>query len=460
MRLSPRSRPNEQPAPKLIFGLQWFALIQGPRSPALKYLLQRHRPRSLCFTGHTFYSVGLHHQALSPGVQSYSAAACVAQSLPEKSHLFLLQDDKNYWWLLAIHEGTVVSGSDRVYENKPDALAHLERLQSTYPQAQCVFQLPAGQSLEAWLRARCSPQATLKPARKPPLLGISLGLLGLLVGFLLWPVPRSPLSAPDPDAVALAQSALHELERSNAVSGVVGLRNLLNTLEQAPLKPGGWQLQKIHCQNVQQQWSCAAQYSRQERDATNLSFEQHVSSDMHIHYESLDSALVNWIQDMGSQPLSAHLLQRRRRNERDLFSQLQSVQSAFTKLAVSASQALPMSPPEQQLHLVHAPEYRLRRWYSQGPLRSHYVILPWVGAFRWEQATLSWRSEPAPNLYNSSLNLTLEGQLYELAEHAQRPPHAAFSYSLADGRTSFTPLFSVRRTGPGSGAGNRDSSGV
>lgn len=412
----------------LVFGLQWFALIQGPRSSALSLLLQRRRPKYLCFSGHTFYSVGLYQHVLPKRTQVYSAALCLALRYTEASTLFLLPTASEQWWVLALHEGTVVSGTDCLYACRSEALAHIERLQLAYPMAQCIEQVPGQQSLEQWVLPMVQAAACLQPYRRRPYraAAFSLCLAALVIGF--WSSTESVAPPSSGVQAVQVQQVWKDFEQKHALHGVAGLRSLLHLLEGLPLQPGGWTLQQAHCEPHAQRWSCAVQYARSGATANNQSLENATPPGVVLRFDSLNAATLLWSTELHSQVLDAGLLHRRRRNERDLFTQLQRVQAAFSRLSVSPAQTVAPNLPPGMSAMPDAPAYLARRWHSQGPMRSHYVLLPWVGAFRWEQAALKWRPDVVPNLHSSALTLSLEGSLYELADETVHSPQSHFSY--------------------------------
>lgn len=426
-----------QPIPseraKWVFSLQWFALVQGPRSPALNLLLQRNRPDYLCFSGHTFHSVGLYSEALPKHVEAYSAALCVAIAHPHKSWLFNLAVSHAQHWVVGVHEGAVISGTDRLYGSAQEAQAHFELLQQTYPHAERVKQVPGATEFHDWLRGLSRPNARLRPYRRRrwhwSVLSAVVASVGVWLGWGQSPTTPT-LSA---EQVQQAQAARSAFEQAHALNGVAGLRNALDVLENLPLQPGGWQLQHSLCQPLQSNWQCAVKYRRAGPESNNLTLEHALDSTVTLQFDNLDEATAFWRFEMNQQPLSRTLLQYRRRNERNLFSHLQFVQTAFNRLALSSAQVL--QPPSSQGQ-EPSPDsdnslFLQRRWFSQGPMRSHYMLLPWVGAFRWEQIRLQWHPNAQPSLQDSAFILTVEGYLYELVDQTVYPTQASFSYPLA-----------------------------
>lgn len=424
------TQPSAKKPVQWVFALQWFALLQGPRSPALKLLLRRNQPQYLCFSGHTFHSVGLYYETLPKKVEAYSAALCVALSYPQQSWLFKLPLSTQEYWVLGIHEGAVVSGTDRLYGNAQEASAHIELLQQAYPHAQLSFQLPGASHVHEWLSEQSPLAARMQAHHRRTRYWSALGAAVLTVAIWSWRAGETVTPELSAHQLQQAQTIQAEFELGHALNGVAGLRQVLQVLGGLPLQPGGWQLQHSVCQPMPTLWQCAVKYHRDSPNSTNLSLEQAFASQVSVQFDTLDEATVLWRFEMNTQPLSQAVLQYRRRNERDLFSHLQSVQTAFTRLALSDARVIqPQFPPELE-PATNEPPFLQRRWFSQGPMRSHYLLMPWVGAFRWEQVRLQWQATAQPSLQHSALTLTLEGYLYELADETKYSVHTSFSYPL------------------------------
>lgn len=422
----------------LVFGLHWVPLITGPASRAAYQMARRHRASHMVVAGESARSVGLAAERGRGQEALHSAAQNVARLYASGTVALLLELQPACYWLVAVHEGAVVARTDRLYSCQDEAAAVLDELKQAYPQLQVlgagkVAALPTLPIIAAASDAQTQLVKVKRwnPVFPAPVQWFALALILVFVIPRLWTVLRParatavPVAAVDP--VSAWQQALSGATRHVTVHGVQGTQLLLNSLYTVPVRLAGWELVDVNCVARPQAWRCLARYDRRDAKASNEHFLALAASPWSIEFESIDRAHAVWVLPVAALPLAVHVLKTSTDNERHLFSSLQSIRTVFTQMQWGKPMAVKVEPPRDEQNRVierpaHIPGYLTRPVQIQGPLRSASLLLPYTESLSWKQVLLSVHKSDSASLTRSRLNVSFQGDLYEI--ESTENPHA------------------------------------
>lgn len=431
------------PTTTLVFGLQWLPLLGGKVERLGARMARQHRATHMVLADDTAGSVGI--ATLKPGriprkLCLHSAAQNIAQLFSTGTIAVLLQLEHAGFWLVAVHEGAVVARTDRLFPSSADAQLVLSELRLAYPQLVLLgdAQAPATPSLGA-IEAASSHHSSLRLLRRwSPILPwpVQVFLLSLVLVLLvprLWDMLRPVSQGPAKQMGDPAQAwrlALEKAIQDRHVHGVAGTRSLLETLHQLPIRVGGWTLKEAECTPQARKWRCQARYERSTVHASNSQFLAGAPPHWIVEFASIEQARPAWEANAYGVPLDAGNLKSSAHNERDLFSSLQAIRTAFSQMRIG--QPTPLSvpaPTDGHGRALPRPPglttYLSRPVQFSGPLRSSSLMLPYTGSIAWNKALLTLRDVDKPGLKKSSLSLSLQGVLYETEVLAGHSPHTA-----------------------------------
>ncbi len=436
----------------LVFGLEWLPLLGGRVERTGLRLARQHRATHMVLAGESAGSVGV--VALKPDRQQrkkhfHSAAQNVAQLFTTGTIALLLELERAGFWLVAIHEGAVIARTDRLYRSSTDARQVLEELHQAYPQIVLLGSanapdLPDLDALEAASSTHSQLQGVgrWKSLLPWPVQCFILTLLLVLLIPRMWNfLQRDTATTPSEvaaDPKLAWQVAIENSLRNRLVHGIQGTRVLLDTLYELPTSISGWNLRQAECLMKTRQWQCEARYERQNILASNSEFLARAPAGWRVNFVSLDRAHPSWHIDSYGVPLSALRLKTSANNERDLFSALQAIRPAFSQIEIGNSAAMPVPAPidgngrplprpREALH------YFTRRMQVSAPLRSGSLLLPLTASVAWNKVVLTLQNIEKPGLKSSSLNVSLEGVLYEIEAHpSNSPSHGNESFAAFD----------------------------
>lgn len=422
----------------LVFGMEWFPLLGSHPDAQARTLARRRRAahRVVCSGGAA--AVGLLRGGLprKGGQRQCSAAAAFAALHPVGTVAAVLPFPGGRHWLVAVHEGAVMTHADQVFAGLSQLHDTLRVLREAHPGLVLHEENhPASGLLDALFETARERGALIRAAR--PAGGsaavVSAALI-FAIGFLasgLGPSSWHGAGRNEPvlpvDAAAAWSDAVAASARPHAVHGVAGLGALLDAVHEAPADLAGWRLIQIDCRPAKAHWSCRSRY-RREGDSDNLDFLAAAHPHWTVSFDPMEGAEAGWSAPMSALPLGAVALHRPQHNEAWLMSALQAMLPAFSELRLEAPQALPLSAPldEQRRPLPRPPEvagYRRRALRVQAPLRSLGLLLPETVHVSWERFQLQIAPVDSPTLRSSSLRVSLSGVLYEIDD-----PHAASSF--------------------------------
>jgi hypothetical protein len=423
----------------LVFGLHWLPLISGRASRAAHHTARRHRASHVVVSGDGARAVGL--AALKPerGRRTepfHSAAQNVACLHAGGTVALLLELQPACYWLVAVHEGAVVARTDKLYSSRAEAGAVLDELKQAYPQLQVMGDqkapvLPTLPMIAAasTVQTQLAPVSRWNPVFPAPVQWFALALVLVFVIPRLWPVLRQAGATAVPaavvDPVSAWQQAVSKATRHVTVHGVQGTQLLLHSLYTVPVRMDGWGLVDVNCVAQLSAWRCRARYDRRDARASNEHFLAKAASQWAVEFESIDRANAVWVLPAAGLPLAAHALKTSADNERHLFSSLQSIRPVFTQMQLGKPQAVKIEPPRDEKNYVierpaHIPGYLTRPVQIQGPLRSVSLLLPYTESLSWKQVLLSVRHVDRANATSSRLNVSFQGDLYEIESTANR----------------------------------------
>ncbi|NYT85769.1 type 4b pilus protein PilO2 [Pollutimonas harenae] len=437
----------------LVFGMDWFPMLGGQSGKAGMKLARRHRSTHLVPPVTALGSIGLvslKRQRPSRKIKMYSAAQNVAQLFSTGSVALLIELPQMGYWLVAIHEGAVVTRTDQVYLSLDDAGEVIDSLSQAYPQLQVLSQeqdnkLPTLDGIAA-ASASCSqlqPVRRWQSAMPWPVQGFVLALVLVLL------LPRAlPLfhgaqtSVPEPPVLNPAQAwrlAVTASANRHRVHGRKGMRTLIDSFLALPTSLGGWALQRAICKPEAGRWLCQAEYERQDVKASNSSFLASSLPAWKAEFSSLDRVSVGWQIESHDMPLLQASLSSSAQTERDLLSALQGIRPSFLQMQIGQPVPIPLVvPKDQQGRPLPRPKeqmvYASRPVQIAGPLRSAILLLPNAETMSWLNASLTINQADKVGLTSSKLNLSLQGHIYEIDNAMDGGSGTVMCVQLDDGR--------------------------
>lgn len=413
----------------LVFGLDWFAVLGGTVAHEVRRIARQHKATHAAQSGDGAASVGVTslRTARSRGVMMYSAAQLVAQRYSSGTVAMVAPIGDGRWWFVAVHEGAVIARSDYVCMTSAETSDLVKQLYQAYPTL-LLIDTDAQPSLSD-LVAAVSPEAELRRVSyrtnflpRPVQWFVLLIVLSFLVP-RLWSVLFLSNANTRADTPAMAadiewHSAMQTALDARWVHGVSGTSDVLNAIYDLPVALAGWHLSYVECRSEHSLWLCHADYDRNDSEASNDRFLDASREDWAVKFTPLEKVQVRW--DHASKGISAAQanLKNTSANERDFFSRLQTIRSAFAHISIAAPKPLPINAPvNEQGQPIPKPsglhEYRLRDIQIRAPLRSVSLLLPYCDAITWNKIVVGVDHRAVPDLITSRLNVTLQGVLHE-----------------------------------------------
>lgn len=427
----------------LVFGMEWFPLLGEQHARQARALARRRRASHWVVAAGAAASAGLMRNWRCRKYASlYSAAAVFATLHPRGTVVGVLRLPQNRLWLVAAHEGAVLARTDQLHEDEAAVQDSLRLLREAHPglvvhndthMASDLFQaLFHGGHEGARLTYRSTPRGR----------GLLLTLAGLSVfvwqGWVWWQAQQDHAAVQQVDPHEAWATAIKNSALPHSVHGVVGLKTVLDGLQDLPAYLAGWQLKRAECRPSARHWHCSATYLR-DTLGDNQSLIDAALPEWTLSFEPLEGALVSWEIPLIAVPLSQLNVQASKENEARLVSALQAISPAFSELRIDAAQALPFVLPrdgEQRLlpRPPGIPSYQTRSLRIQAPLRSLSLLLPETQHMSWERIILELGEVDQPTLRQSGLRVSLSGVLYEIDEAHGSYPATVSVVSASSGR--------------------------
>lgn len=414
----------------LVFGLDWYVILETQVSQAAQRLARRHKASYWVVSDQVNSAAGLlFHKLLRSQTMVYVAAALLfTHHFPHGTHALILPLDTGQWWLLAWHDGAVIRDTDQLYASEALAQAALAQLRPAYPglQVRAAHHYPAWEQLISETTERIRLRPVPRMNTRTWLMGAGLTALFAGVGLLTWHGLSRGADAPSaPETLSQAtveqawEHALHQMLAQHSVHGTATTKHALQQLYDLPLMLGGWELVQAQCQAQTRYWACVADFQRARPDASNESLLQHQPDRWALQFTPLKQAQARWTIPASSHALTDVSVASARHNERELFSDLQRLMLGFRALTISRpSELTPKAPVDAQGQSYPPPSdlptYQTRKIHVRAPLRTISVLLPHVAHIRWERIQIQLGSAVVPALLQSGVTATLEGVLYEI----------------------------------------------
>lgn len=418
----------------LVFGMEWFPLLGEHSHRQASGLARRRRVNHWVMAAGAAASVGLLNGRVKAqeSERLCSAAAVFAALHPQGTVAAIIPLQGDRLWLVAVHEGAVMTRTDLLHEDSVSVRDILSLLQEAHPGLSVHDERFAPSELLNRLFFAAQEYGELSRSRRWPLRFLLLAV-ALVVG-LIWSA-ASLLTHDDNegqggeaiDTVRAWQDAMANVAQRHTVHGVAGLHSVLESLRAMPVYLSGWMLVQAECQPRAKQWHCRARYRRDEA-GDNQSLVDAALGGWQLSFDPMEDAQAVWAVDMPTLPLAMVRLRSSRQNDAGLVSILQNMLSAFTEFQLKNAEPLPVPAPlDAQQRPIPRPRdvsgYQRRSIRLQAPLRSLSLLEPEAAHMSWERVVLQVGVVDQPTLRVSGLLVSLSGVLYEL--DATNPSYAA-----------------------------------
>jgi len=418
------------PLAELVFGVDWFALIGEDARSQGRRLARRYRASHLVVSQINASCAGL---AALPRGQSDARPWCAAALLlacryPDVTVGLVCELEADGWWMAAVHEGAVITRSDKVFASRDAAQQALDALTAFYPGLTRLDPQTAREFI-GWLDDATVTACTLQrirtgsgPRRQAAWLAL-MAMAGMGGVFAYVADRRPPSRLPDPLAASVtAEQAWIQAQRQalqrHWLHGSEGTAGVVQSLYRLPVHPAGWRLNSAQCVAQRTAWRCHADYSRQHLQASNQHFLRAMPSSWHISFTPLEQARAAWSIQARGRALDQSTLNQAPVNEFRLFSHLQKIRPALPRVDISAPVPLAVSAPLDEAgqpleRPADLPRYRLRNVEFHAPLRSASVLIPHAEHMGWQHIALTVAEQSRPSLVHSMFMARLKGVLYE-----------------------------------------------
>lgn len=425
----------------LVFGLEWFPLLGGNDLGQAASLARRRRASHCVVAAGAAGSVGLvRERAFSTrGRQRLcSAAAVFASQHPVGTVAAILSLPGNRQWLVAVHEGAVMTRTDQLHDDPAGLYETLRLLREAHPGLMMLDENQEPSGLLHSLLQGAREYGELQRVRTWPgrsllcvmLLALLCAGLALVFGRGGFTGGAAEAGVPAIDPASAWRKAIAAATQGHTVHGVAGLRSVLDALHAMPVYLAGWLLTQVECRPRAAEWQCKAAFRRDEA-GDNQSLIAVARPEWSLSFDPMEGASAVWSVSMPALPLHEVRLRSARHNEARLFSALQAMLPAFPELRLEAAQPLPVRAP-LDAHQLPLPRpaglagYQRRVIHVQAPLRSLSLLLPDTLHMSWDRIVLQLGTTvDQPTLRSSNLRVSLSGVLYEIDD-----PHPGPDFSV------------------------------
>lgn len=411
----------------LVFGMNWRPLLGSQLARQAIQRARGLRATHYAWRGEVAASVACARwrrteMRLRP---RYAAALLAAQLCGQGTFALCLDGGTRGIWLLAVHDGAVIAGTDVWYPTVDEAAQALQVLQQRYP---TLREAQLGDTVEAFLAvaAEAGPAvwAVARLQRVPA--AVRWPWWAAMTGVLVvgWQAGVAPLM----------ESPVHKdnagLDRERAWLGVyddyaavrrvhdsAALRGLLQGVAVLPLRRQGWGLEQAECRANMAGWRCAARYRRAVRVADNNDLSHRWPADWQVEYEGFDQARTTW-QIAGGKLLDWRRLPSQHALLRGPVALLQRQAPVFEQISLGQAQTVALSEPIGTdglplPALPHLPVLLERRLSLTGALRGLPLLQDIHWPVSWEQLTIEIKPPAAATAERESrLVAHLQGVIY------------------------------------------------
>ncbi|MAK56733.1 MAG: hypothetical protein CML17_12975 [Pusillimonas sp.] len=421
----------------LAFGLEWLPLIDATGLKEARRRAGRYHATHFVLASDTAGAVGLANlrmqkpQGAVDRQPVFAAAQNVASLFQSGTWVVCLNLTADCWWLVAVHEGTVVMRTDVLGPSAESFNAVICELRRAYPhltylQSGCHNEVPDLTSLAQM----CGAMSMLRRRRIFGARGKLLALAGILsmgcttalvMGLPNTTAPHNTHEKTERDAQRRWQEAQQTALDRVYVHDVKGTQRLLEALYSVAVSPAGWQLEQVACQPRVRAWHCVARFHRSHPATDSQALETALPARWEVQADGLDRAKAAWSVPVTRLTLTQVQIPSETESRKTWLGVLQRVSMAFERIIWGQAKAVSVITPTNPegrpiprprgLHLVQS-----RRLQLSGPLRSYALLLADLNAIRWTDARLSINRKAIPGLRTSQLHLSLEGEFHERVE--------------------------------------------
>lgn len=443
MAVTARTEIVEHNGTALVFGMEWLPLLGESAGKQARTLAARRRAGYRAVTSGAVASVGLLQDRLPRRMRrsTHSPAAAFAMQYPGRTIAAVLRLPSGSDWLVAVHEGVIMTRTDQLHHDEAGIAATLELLRQAYPALE-LLDTATFPLLDDLARIAAQDGELTRVHDAPPRAAtvVAGGLvLALAAGLLARGSPwfgESTIQASTIDPVLAWDLAETAAAKQHVVHGVAGTRAAIEALLDVPVSVAGWRLVQVDCSPRGDQWQMMARY-RREAAGDNRRFIEAARPEWSIAFKPMEEASASWSVAMHALPLDAVVLNRPRRNETRLFSALQAMLPAFSELRLERPQPLPVTAPlDTEGRPIPRPAGIASRQHRavkvQAPLRSVSLLLPETVHMTWHRIVLQVLPVEQPSLRNSGLRVSLSGVLYEVDAHSNIRADGGFVHGAGD----------------------------
>jgi hypothetical protein len=418
----------------LVFGMDWLPLLGSDARQQALAKARRHQASHFVLASEHAAAMGLVQLSTTAETHSglpYSAAQVMAALHPVGTVVAVIGISPALWWLVAIHEGAVVARTDLWFSDPAQAAPIVAEVCAAYPQSRCLEDTADASGLpglDALSRAADS-KARLQRVhdvrrwiRRAGLLAVlalsaGIGFAGKLPAFFAQTNAKAPALSSAQQLQAW-ERVRHAMAEGIPVHGVSGMHVVLQSLYRVPVVLAGWQLGQADCRSQGMAWRCIASYRRVDRHADNHGLMGLAPKNWLLRFPAVDRVEAEWEISSAAIRLSDSRVDEALHSQRHWLSSLQQISAAFVALKATDASAVPLqAPSDEQGNVLPKPDnfrlYQRRQLQAEGPLRSFSLLLPNLTGVRWHRLTLTLKVLEHPNLTQSRLNLSAQGERYE-----------------------------------------------
>lgn len=423
--LDMKSDAQGQPC-RLVFGLSWRPLMGSHLARQAVQRARALRATHYAWRGEMAASVACARwrRVETRGQPRYAAALLAAQLCGQGTFALCLDGGERGIWLLAVHDGAVIAGTDLWYATVEAAAQALQGLQQRYP---TLREAQLGDTVEAFLAAAAAAGAAVwagarlqrvSYAFRWPWWGGTAGVLWLVwrAGWVpVFGVTQSGPAAQDAEQVWLG--VYDDYAAVRRVHDSASLRGLLQGVADLPLRRQGWVLEQAECRANLAGWRCAGRYRRAVSVADNNDLAHRWPADWQVQYEGLDQARVTW-QIAGGRAMDWRRLPSQQVLLRGPVALLQRQAPVFDQVSLGAAQTVALAEPQGEDGmplpvLAHLPVLVERPLLLSGALRGLPLLQDLHWPVYWERLTIEVKPPSvAPAVQESRLVAHLQGVIY------------------------------------------------
>lgn len=424
---------------ELVLGMRWHTILGSQLAVRARKKAREVRASHYAHAGDRSEAVGTVRFARpdrrARGVVRYCAALVFAAGHARGRVALCCPLPDGRVWLVAVHDGKVLTQSDRVFDSLADAHQALHTLVERHGEMLTVHGAGLDDQAEPFELSQLIPElkSTLAlrasgftvPGVPRPVWVATAGVVLAFGGRAAWDHLRS--GAPLPAAPAITPAGLEQAWRDHLagfasrmpVHDQAALQALSVALRQMPASVGGWGLRGAVCEPLQAGgWLCQASYMRDSRIATNASFLAKRPAAWQESWQPLEGVTASFEVDAPHHTLDLATLAPLAQQDEQVVSALQQALPAFVRIALAPPSEVRIPAPLDQAGIAlqapaGTPEIRERAIALEGPMRS-LALLPAAmhGHVAWKRVELRRDDTASAGLNQSRLMAIAQGVLY------------------------------------------------